>query len=78
MPVFVTVKSNGSSVTVRLKEVVFDFPPPVPVTTRGNVPAGVEVPVVTVRVEEQVGLQDSIEKAALAPLGSPVTEKATG
>ena len=63
--------------TIKLNEVVRDFPPPVPVTTRGNVPAGVEVAVVTVKVEEHAGAQDRFEKDAFAPLGSPETEKET-
>jgi len=65
-------------VTVRLNDVVFDFPPPAPVTTRGKVPAGVEALVVTVRIEEQAGPHDAVENDALAPLGKPETEKVTG
>ena len=71
-------KSNGTSVTVRLNEVVFDFPPPAPVTTNGKVPLGVDVLGVTVRIDEQAGPQDAVEKDALAPLGKPAMEKATG
>ena len=64
--------------TVRLNAVVFDFPPPAPVTTSGKVPAGVEPLVVTVNIDEQAGPQDAVEKDALAPLGKPEIEKATG
>ena len=71
-------KSKGTSVTVRLNEVERDFPPPAPVTTNGKVPAGVVAPVVTVRIDEQAGPQDAVEKDPLAPLGNPETEKATG
>ena len=77
MPALLSEKSKGTSVTVRLNEVVFDFPPPAPVTTSGKEPAGVAALVVTVRVDEQAGPQDGFEKDALAPLGSPETEKAT-
>ena len=78
MPPLLSEKSNGTSVTVRLNEVVFDFPPPAPVTTSGKIPAGVAALVVTVRVDEQAGPQDAVEKDALAPLGKPEIEKATG
>ena len=64
--------------TVKLNEVVFDCPPPAPVTTSGKVPAGVDAAVVTVNIDEQSGPQDAVEKDALAPLGKPETEKATG
>ena len=77
MPRLLSEKSNGTSVTVRLNAVVFDFPPPAPVTTSGKVPAGVETLVFTVRIDEQAGPQDGLEKDALAPLGNPETEKAT-
>ena len=61
-----------------MNKVVFDFPPPAPVTTNGNVPAGVDAVVMTVNIDEQAGPQDALEKVALAPLGKPETEKATG
>ena len=64
--------------TVRLNVVAFDFPPPAPVTTSGKLPAGVEALAVTVRVDEQAGPQDGFENNALAPLGNPEIEKATG
>jgi hypothetical protein len=65
------------SETVRLKEVDRDIPPPVPVTAMVNVPAGVELLVVTVTVEEHDGPQDPFERDALAPLGTPETENET-
>ena len=70
-------KSNGTSVTIRLNAVVRDFPPPVPVITKGKVPVEVELLVVTVKVEVQEGPQAGIEKDAFAPLGSPEIEKET-
>ena len=73
----VTTVTTGSD-TVRLKEVVRDIPPPVPVTVMGNVPAGVvDTVVVTVRVEEHDGPQDGFERDAVAPFGRPETEKET-
>ena len=78
MPALLNKKSNGDSATVRLNEVDFVLPPPTPVTTSGNVPAGVEALVVTVRVDEQAGPQEGTEKDPLAPLGKPATENATG
>ena len=44
---------------------------------RGDVPVGVEPVVLIVSVEEQVALQMAGEKAAVAPTGSPETEKVT-
>ena len=40
-------------------------------------PAGVDAEVVTVTVEEQVGLHDAGEKVAVAPAGKPEVEKDT-
>ena len=63
--------------TVRLKFVVLVTPPPAAVTVIRKVPAGVELVVLTVSVEEQVGLQEADEKEAVAPLGRPEAEKVT-
>ena len=78
MPRLLNEKSNGRSLTVKLNEVDRAFPPPVPVTTSGNVPAGVDAEVVTVRAVEQAGPQEAFEKEPLAPAGKPLTEKSTG
>jgi hypothetical protein len=48
------------------------------VTFIGNVPLGVDPLVLIVRVDEQLGLQDTFEKAEVAPLGRPETENAIG
>jgi hypothetical protein len=78
LPVLLREKSKATgSDTVRLKEVVRDILPPVPVTAMGNVPAGVELLVVTVTVEEHDGPQDPFERDALAPLGTPETANET-
>ncbi len=71
-------REKSNVVTVRLKVVVLVTPPPVPVTVIGNVPVGVEREVVMVKVVEHVGLQLVGENEAVAPVGSPETEKLTG
>jgi hypothetical protein len=43
----------------------------------GKVPAGAELVVVMVSVEEQLGPQAVVESDELAPLGSPETERET-
>ena len=60
--------------TVRLNEVVRVSPPPVAATAMADVPAGVELLVLIVKVEEQVGLQLAEENEAVDPEGKPVTE----
>lgn len=78
-PELVREKSNVTGLdTVRLKEVERDIPPALPVTAMGNVPAGVELLVITVKVEEHDGPQDAFEKDAVVPLGSPETKNETG
>jgi hypothetical protein len=62
---------------VKLKVVVLVTPPPAPVTVIRKVPAGVELVVLMVRVEEQVGPQEAEEKEAVAPVGRPEAEKVT-
>jgi hypothetical protein len=63
--------------TVKLNVVVFVTPPPVAVTVTLELPAGVELLVLTVSVEEQAGLQLVEEKEALAPVGKPEAERVT-
>jgi hypothetical protein len=60
--------------TVRLNEVVRVRPPLVADTAMADVPAGVELPVLIVNVEEQVGLQLAEENEAVDPAGKPATE----
>jgi hypothetical protein len=63
--------------TFKLNAVVFDIPPPDAATVIVELPAGVELLVLMVSVEEQLGLQLVEEKEAVAPEGSPDTEKET-
>jgi hypothetical protein len=63
--------------TVRLNVVVLVSPPPAAVTIMLELPAGVELFVLMVRVEEQVGLQLVEEKEAVAPVGKPEAENVT-
>src|SRR6266481_6543478 len=65
------------ALTVRVKAVVFVTPPPLDVTVIGKLPVGVDRVVLSVSVEEQVGLQEAEEKAPVAPEGSPETVKET-
>src|SRR5436189_4806142 len=69
---------GGRALTVRVKRVVRVTPPPLPVTVMGKGPVGVLAEVVRVRVVEHVGVQEVLEKKALAPVGSPEAEKVTG
>ena len=63
--------------TVKLNIVVFVTPPPVAVTVMVEFPAGVEVLVLMVSVEEQLGPQLVEEKEAVAPVGKPEAERVT-
>ena len=63
--------------TVRLNVVVLVTPPPDAVTVMVELPAGVELLVLMVSVEEQAGLQLVEEKEAVAPVGRPEAEKET-
>ena len=56
---------------------MWDKEPAAPVTVIVDDPVGVDAEVVTVTVEEQVGLHDAGEKAAVAPVGRPEAEKDT-
>ena len=74
-----TVIGDGGF-TFNVKVVVWDREPAVPVTVIvvGD-PVGVDEEVVTVSVDEHVGLHDpGEEKEADAPLGRPEAEKVTG
>ena len=78
-PALLREKSNVTGLdTVKLKVVERDMPPAFPVTAMGNVPAGVELLVITDKVEEHDRPQDEFEKDAFAPLGSPETKNETG
>ena len=72
-----TVASVGR-LTVKLNAVVLVTPPPVAVTVMLALPVAVELLVLMVSVEEQLGLQLVEEKEAVAPEGSPEAEKVTG
>jgi len=63
--------------TTRLKLVVLNISPDVPVTVIGKLPVGVESETFIIRVTEQSGLQLSVEKESVAPSGRPDTEKET-
>ena len=63
--------------TVKLNVVVLVTPPPVAVTVMLELPAGVELLVLMVSVEEQAGLQLVEEKEAVAPVGSQKPRKVT-
>jgi hypothetical protein len=63
--------------TVRLKEVVLVIPPPVAVIVIVDVPAGVALLVLMVKVVEQAGLHEADENDPVAPEGRPETEKET-
>jgi hypothetical protein len=67
----------GGAFTVNVNIVVYDREPAAPVTVIVEDPVGVDADVVTVSVEEQVGLHDAGEKKAAAPDGRPDAEKET-
>ena len=70
--------TNATAVlTLRVKAVVLVTLPPVAETVIGKLPVGVDPLVLTVNIDEQVGLQEAVEKDPVAPEGSPETEKAT-
>jgi hypothetical protein len=70
-------KVGGGAFTVNVKVVVWDREPAAPVTVIVDVPVGVDAEVVRVTVDEQVGLHDAGENAAVAPVGRPAAEKET-
>ncbi len=63
--------------TVKLNVAVLLTPPPVAMTVMLELPAGVELLVLMVSVEEQAGLQLVEENEAVAPVGKPEAEKVT-
>ena len=63
--------------TFKVNAEVLVTAPPVAVTVMLELPAGVELLVLMVSVEEQLGLQLVEEKEAVAPVGKPEAEKAT-
>ena len=67
----------GGAFTVNVNIVVCDREPAAPVSVIVEDPVGVDEDVVTVSVEEQVGLHDACEKEAVAPDGRPDAEKET-
>jgi hypothetical protein len=70
-------KVGGGAFTVNVKVVVWDREPATPVTVIVDVPVGVDAEVVSVTVDEQVGLHEAGENAAVAPVGRPDAEKET-
>jgi hypothetical protein len=68
---------GGGALTVKVKAVEWDREPDVPVTVMVDDPVGVDPEVVSVNVDEHVGLHEPAENAAVVPLGTPETENAT-
>ena len=71
-------ESADGFVTVKLKVVVLDTSPPVPMTVIVWVPAGMVAGILIVSVVEELGEQEGGENEAVAPIGKPETEKETG
>jgi len=65
-------------IIAREKLVVLVTPPPATATIMGKLPPGIAALVLMVKTREQVGLQRTEEKDAVAPEGMPETEKETG
>ena len=59
--------------TLRLKLVVRVCPPPLALIETRYLPVGVDPLVLTLSVEEHVGVQEAEEKAPVAPEGKPET-----
>jgi hypothetical protein len=74
----ITGVATVGELTVKLNVVVLVTPPPIAETVMVELPAGVEPVVLMVKVEEHAGLQEVEENEAVAPVGSPEVEKATG
>jgi hypothetical protein len=68
---------GGGAFTVNVNVVVWDKEPATPVTVIVDVPVGVDAEVVSVTVDEQVGLHDPAENAAVVPVGMPEAENVT-
>ena len=73
----ITGMATVCGLTFKLNVVVFVVPPPDAVTVMVELPATVDAVVLMVSVEEQVGLQLAKDNEAVAPEGSPDTEKET-
>ena len=71
------VAERVKSETVRLTPAVWVRPPPLAVIVKAELPAGVDVEVVTVRVEVPEPVTDDGLKDAVAPAGRPLTVKPT-
>ena len=71
------VEVATGALTVRLKPVVLEMPPPVAVTVREAAPSMAEADAEKVIVVEQLGagVQEVGEKEAVTPKGRPETEK---
>ena len=67
----------GGRLTVKLNVVVLVTPPPDAVTVTLELPVAVELVVLILSVEEQLGLQLVEENEAVAPVGKPEAEKVT-
>jgi hypothetical protein len=80
LPPFVSekLKEVDAGFTVKLKLVVLATAPAIPFTVIVEVPVGVVEDVLMVRAVEQVGVHEVEENAAVAPVGNPEAEKATG
>ena len=77
MIVGVATVATVGRLTVKLNVAVLVIPPPDVVTVILELPAAVELLVLIVSVEEQLGLQLVEEKEAVAPVGKPEAEKVT-
>lgn len=70
-------KGGGGALTVRVKEVVCERVPTVPVTVIALEPVGVLPVVLTVRVELPVGVTGLVPKLHEAPVGRPLQDRDT-
>ena len=70
-------KESGGAFTVNVNVVVWDREPAAPVTVIVDDPVGVDAEVVSVNVDEHVGLHDAGENAAVVPVGMPEAENVT-
>jgi len=68
---------GAAALTVKVNVVVREREPPEPVTVIVDDPVGVDAAVVSVSVDEQVGLHDAGENEAVAPVGRPEAENET-
>ena len=67
----------GGAVTVNVKSVVLEMPPPVAFTVIPKLPTGVLSVVIKASVLEQVGVQDVDANDAVVPAGIPDAVKET-